>query len=365
MKKIIAFILYHKIHFFSWIVFMLSESVIIGLATGIFGDVLSYVVHYSQNILLFYFCSLWLYPKIFRNGITWVWKLPFFTAVVYSIYLSVNYGVDNYLLKETTWYGVHEISISKPYIFTQLWRALFFMGFAGFYFLFRTYVVEIETRKKAEKEHYQSLLIERDLALQLENARNSYLKAQINPHLLFNTLSFVYEDIFQSSPKTAEAVMELCDVMRYSVNCELREPLLELNEEIEQVERLVKLHSMRFDEEIFLEFTYTKDVKTVKFIPLVLLTLAENIFKHGVFQDQQYPASLSVNVINEHIIITSKNWPNRSNRKDSTNKGLANIRQRLEFTYGNLASIDLKTSDGYFVVEIVAPIELTKKQITE
>jgi len=125
----------------------------------------------------------------------------------------------------STWYGFHEISISRKYIFGQLWRALFFMGFGGLYFLFRRYVAEIGVGKKAEREQFQSLLIERDLALQLENAINSYLKAQINPHLLFNTLSFVYQDIFQTSPKTVETVMELCEVMRYSVNRELRDPL--------------------------------------------------------------------------------------------------------------------------------------------
>ncbi|WP_443938802.1 sensor histidine kinase [Pedobacter sp. MW01-1-1] len=356
MKNLIAFIVRHKIHFFSWAIFMACETVIIGLATGIFGDPMAYLVHYFQNILLFYFCALWLYPKIFISRLSWIWRLPVFIGIVYIIYLTCSYVVDNFLLKETSWYGMHEISISKRYIFTQLWRALFFMGSSGFYFLFRRHQAEIETRKRMQQEHYQSLLSERDMALQLANAKNSYLKAQINPHLLFNTLSFIYQDIYLSSPKTAEAVMELSEIMRYSVNCEIRETFLELAEEIEQVKRLINLHAMRFEGEIFVDFRYQPNIGKQRFLPLVLLTLAENIFKHGVFQDPEYPAELSIDIRENYFVIQSKNWPSRKNTIKNMNKGLENIKQRLEITYGKSASFEHGLSQDYYIVKITAHV---------
>lgn len=122
---------------------------------------------------------------------------------------------------------------------------------------------------------------------------------------------------------------------------------------------------MRFDEEIFINFSYPQDVKKLKFIPLVLLTLAENIFKHGVFQDQHYPALLSIEIENKNIVIRSKNWPTRSIHKDTTNKGLANIRQRLEFSYGDSATIETKIVDGYFLVKIFAPLKPEIKLINQ
>jgi len=117
---------------------------------------------------------------------------------------------------------------------------------------------------------------------------------------------------------------------------------------------------MRFDGEIFINFSYSTNARKVKFIPLVLLTLAENIFKHGVFQDNKYPALLSIDIDNDNIVIRSKNWPTRSVHKNSMNNGLANIRQRLEFSYGKFASIDFSLDDGYFVLQIIAPLKPKK-----
>lgn len=137
--------------------------------------------HASFTIRLTFLFSISLVYGYFQGylleSLAGFWKLPLLGAITFGIYLTLAYIRDNYFLKDATWYGFHKISISRRYIFGQLWRALLFMGFGGFYFLFRRYVTEIEVRKKAEREHYQSLLTERDLALQLEKAKNSYLKA--------------------------------------------------------------------------------------------------------------------------------------------------------------------------------------------
>lgn len=356
MKKFKAFVIKHKIHLVSWAIFVPVESFLIGLATGIFGDLESYFVHYTVNIAVFYFCSLWLFPNVFSKKLDWIWKLPLFGTMLFGVYLAISYYLDNHVLKDTTWYGLHEISISRKYIFGQLWRLLFFMGSAAFYFLFRRFEAEIKIRKQTEDEHHQSQLSERDLALQLENAKNAYLKAQINPHLLFNTLSFVYQDIFETSPRTAEAVMELSEVMRYSINCEFKGPTVELGEEIKQVERLIQLQAKRFDGEIFIDFQYPPEIKNIKFIPLILLTLTENIFKHGVYQDPNYPVLLSIAVEKSSIHITSRNWPNRQNNSHSMNKGLNNIKSRLHYTYGEQATFKHEHDQGYFTINITAPV---------
>ncbi|MGN7986484.1 sensor histidine kinase [Pedobacter sp. 22226] len=356
MKHFTILLSRYKIHFLSWALFISAETGIIGLATGVFGDAKSYIYHYIQNIGLFYLCALWLYHRIFQVRNNWIWKLPTFLGAVYFFYLFTSYGIDTYLLKETTWYSYHKISIGKPYIFNQLWRSLIFMGAAGFYYLFLVHLKEIEVRKKTETEYYQSILSERELQIELANAKNSYLKAQINPHLLFNVLNFIYQDVYGKLPKSAEAVMQLSDIMRYSINCEFSEQTVPLKDELEQIDRLIILHQTRFENDICINFTYPAELVSKNFIPLVLVTLVENIFKHGIFQDPENPANLDIGLINDQIVITSRNLLNRKKTSQSMNKGLDNIRQRLKLIYGSKASMEYSTSEGIFDVRIIAPL---------
>jgi sensor histidine kinase YesM len=352
MKFLLKFLNKHKIHLIGWTLFILSEIFIIGLATGVFGNIASYAIHYFINILLFYTCGHWLYPLIFQTRYHCLWKFPLLCGASFAVYLFFNYLIDTEILKNKSWYLFENIDLSRRYVFGVLWRALIFMGGAGFYYLFLVHLKEIQSRRKAEKDSYVSLLSEREMEVKLGHAVNSYLKAQINPHLLFNTLSLIYQDILEHSPKAADTIMTLSDLMRYSINCEFTEPTVPLKEEIEQVKSLIKIHQNRFDNEISLSFSYGTEIEQTRFIPLVLITLAENIFKHGIYQDPAYPAELTVSMKDRILTIMCRNLPNRKNNITSMNTGLENIRQRLHLTYGNAAKINFGLNEGYFEVTI-------------
>jgi two-component system LytT family sensor kinase len=96
---------------------------------------------------------------------------------------------------------------TKLYFFSDLWRALQFIGLAAFYYLFKQYQKTSLIKAQLEKDRVTSILLQKETEIRLAQANNAYLKAQINPHLLFNTLSFIYSDILETSPRAAEAVM--------------------------------------------------------------------------------------------------------------------------------------------------------------
>lgn len=346
----------YKIHYLSWAIYIIAEAGIIGLATGIFGDFKDYLFHYGQNIILFYICAKIVYPWIFRKGLNWIWRLPLSGGFIILIYIFSSYLIDVYILGSKSWFGFHEIGLNQRYIFTQLWRGLFFMGFSGYYYLFLEHIKEIEVRKQAEQSILRGIISEQQFLMQLANLRNSHLKAQINPHLLFNTLSMIYQDILTTSPKSAETIMQLSDMMRYSISCEYKTETVFMQEEIQQVEKLIALQGTRFDGEIYVELSYDKIALSTPFIPLVLLTLAENIFKHGIFQDEAAPASLKITVENEMIKITTRNISKKNKAENSMNTGLENVRQRLQLTYGDRASMIYGQKDDFFDLHIVAPV---------
>lgn len=357
MNTILNFIKKQKIHLIGWTLFIICEIVIVGFATDLFGDAESYVIHYILNIMLFYLCAHWTYPITFRNPFHWVWKLPLLGGFTFLCYLLMNYIVDTRILKHQSWKTVQELDMGYKYVLGVLYRAALFMGNAAFYYLFLVHLKEVKAREAIEKTNFQIELSKKEMEAKLEQSRNSYLKAQINPHLLFNTLSFIYQDILAKSPKAAEAVMTLSDIMRYSIESEFSESFLPLEEEIIQVKNLINLHSTRFEEELSLNFEIGKGTEKIKFIPLVLITLAENIFKHGIFLDPQYPATLSVNLDGNHLIIRSRNLPNRKSRPISMHKGLENILQRLDAAYRGAAKMHYEVKDEYFELEIKVKID--------
>jgi sensor histidine kinase YesM len=352
MKIILSFIKRYRIHFIGWLLFVPAEITIISLATGKLGDIGSYVVHYALNIALFYFCGHWAYPWIFGKKFCWLWKLPVIGGLTFLFYLLLNYLVDTLIINAPSWKTIQETEMGCRYVFGVLWRSLIFIGNAGFYYLFLQHLKEIRAREAAETEKFNLQLSEREMETQLQQSHNSYLKAQINPHLLFNTLSFIYGDILATSPKAAEAVITLSNLMRYSIDSELKTSTLPLGEEIEQVKNLISLHRTRFEQELYLTFTIGDGVKKINFIPLVLITIAENIFKHGIVFDAKHPAILHLDFDGNFLEIVSRNLPDRKNRPISMNKGLENIRQRLKIAYGEDAEMESGVSAGVFELKI-------------
>jgi len=357
MKKILEKLNIYKIHIRSWLIFIPIEISVVGLASGVFGSPGIYFVHYVLNILLFYLCGELAYPLVFKKKLVWFWKLPLSLFIIYAFYLVINYFVDYNINKHTSWLLFDEVIFNSRYAFGVLWRALQFMGFSAFYYLFKEYNKAILTRGQLEEARLNFMLRQKEMEVKLSHATNAYLKAQINPHLLFNTLSAIYTDIRIISPRTAEAVMTLSDVMRFSVNCENTDDLILLGEEIDQVENLIKLHQTRFEEELNISFTYENQVRIVKFVPLILLTVVENLFKHGIYSDQNHPAIISLSLVEDTLVLTSWNLINRNKQKNGFGKGLENIRQRILLIYPDSSNFTIEANKDFFSLTIEVKIE--------
>lgn len=202
---------------------------------------------------------------------------------------------------------------------------------------------EIISRHKAEQE--------------LTKAQNAFLKAQINPHFLFNTLDFIYHHIVSVSPVAADAVVTLAEMMRFAIDADKMGEYIRLGDEIDQVNNLRYLNHLRKNEELPFNFTCEPGLEERYIIPLVLLTLAENIFKHGDLSKGQ-AATLEVYSNEGSMVIASANVSSRT-RKNSNGTGLINIRKRLEYAYGDAVSIThFQDEDGYFRVIIRIPLPL-------
>jgi LytS/YehU family sensor histidine kinase len=210
-------------------------------------------------------------------------------------------------------------------------------------------------RRSTSEALLKSALAEKvnaDLKFQFASAQNALLKQQINPHLLFNTLNTIYSGVYLNSPKDSKQVLLLSEIMRYSFEEPNPQGLVPLRKEIEQLENLIKLNSYRYESNVRLDFNVVGDVNEHMIIPLVLLTLTENMFKHGDLRAD--PRYLEITVeTNGRLRYLGKNVPQpRSNAKKSTAIGLKNTRLRLDYAYPGNYELTIQETDELFTLEL-------------
>ncbi|MGY0039287.1 histidine kinase [Pedobacter sp. NJ-S-72] len=180
--------------------------------------------------------------------------------------------------------------------------------------------------------------------------QNALLRAQINPHFLINTLSFLYNETRKLAPKAAERILSLSDIMQYALSKEASSEFVRLESEIKLIENVILLHQSRQTYKMQLKMSYNTEALTVVFIPLILMSLTENILKHGQLDNPQKPAQIIITYDNSVLYIKTSNPEVIENPISGIMRaGLRNIRSRLSMAYGEAASFDYHLdSQNYF-----------------
>lgn len=321
----------YKIHFIAWFIFILYESVLAGMATGIFGKPGNYAVHYAINITLFYINAHLVLPHALKHPVQVIFRLPLFLALLIIAYVIFVFGIDSLLVRYTDFLEISDIKLEKLFWHRSIWRSSYFIGFSTGYYYLITYLKEKSRTSDLEKQRLFSEIANQKAESELIKTQNAFIKAQINPHFLFNTLTFMHSQTKELAPKVAQTILSLSQMMRYSLKNTNLEDLSELTEEIEQLQNLIKIHELRSDQKIHL--LLKRDLSEIKIIPLVLITLAENMYKHGDLSDLSWPANIYIGLHDNDLIIKTVNKISTQKNETGLNLGLINIKNRLKYTY--------------------------------
>jgi two-component system LytT family sensor kinase len=344
-------------HCLGWMLFIIYDAVIGGMVKGSFGGLGNYIVHYIINISLFYFHSLILLPLALRSPAHSIWRLPFLLGIELLLYECIIYGVDSFLLTYTSILEIKGLHLDKNFILAYIWRGLYFMLFSTAYYFFRRYKVKRDQYEALKQSEYEITLQKESLEKSIAEAKSAFLLAQINPHFLFNTLNFIYYTTAKTSPESAESIMLLSRIMRYSSDLKNATETISLEKEVEYVRWLMELHQKRFKENFNVQFSCSCDFARWEIIPFTLITVAENIFKHGLISDLLQPARLLVyEEANGSLVIFSSNKRKPLIDNTGLKSGLANLKYRLDAHYMNKATLVYdEKSDGFFILEIKIP----------
>ncbi|MGI4734254.1 MAG: sensor histidine kinase [Janthinobacterium lividum] len=184
----------------------------------------------------------------------------------------------------------------------------------------------------------QFLLVSANRSLRLQrenlNLEISFLKAQVNPHFLFNTLNNLYTLVVKQDARAPLIVQHLTDLMHYTVY-ESNAPLAPLTQEIAFLTAYLELERLRYGPKVRIAYRQTGELASHQLTPLVLFPFVENAFKHGV--DSSLEASwveieLAVRGPRLHFRVGNSYSP-QAPRREVGGVGLANVRKRLALHY--------------------------------
>jgi len=183
-------------------------------------------------------------------------------------------------------------------------------------------------------------------------AELSAIKYQINPHFLFNSLSFIYTKTLTTSPEAAHAVHLLSDIMSYALDDwdELGAVPMEL--EVEQMKRVIEMNQIRFDNKLKIKYHEYIELKDASIPILSFVTLVENAFKHGTLNDEDNPVMIKLEATNNKIYFMVSNKKKKDLIETSHGIGLNNLRQRLQLMFGDRQSFTVKEDDYNYMNEI-------------
>ncbi len=189
--------------------------------------------------------------------------------------------------------------------------------------------------------------------VQLENLKTeiNYLRAQINPHFLFNTLNNLYGLALERSDKTPELIMRLSKMMDYMLY-ESEDAMVYLKKDIENITNYIEMEKIRQGNNAVIGFSSEGSVSTQKIVPLLLLPLIENGFKHGInkqIRDAYLDIHIQVNTDSVILKVENNYKLTESESIDGRNGiGLNNLKRRLQLFYPGKHELIISQNENKF-----------------
>jgi LytS/YehU family sensor histidine kinase len=195
----------------------------------------------------------------------------------------------------------------------------------------------------------------RETEIEKSNVELSYLKAQINPHFLFNTLNGIYALAVRKSDDTAGAIVKLSSIMRYVIN-DAKEEYVSLDKEIKYVSDYIDLQKMRLNKYVKVISNVEGNSVGKRIVPMLYISFIENAFKYGVSTEGESLIEIQQTIFRNELTIKVKNTIVHQNQIDSkveeTGIGIDNSRLRLEQTYAGKFQLLIDKNEDYFIVEL-------------
>jgi two-component system LytT family sensor kinase len=324
-------------HLLFWVALM-SLLIFVVLSEGRYSPTDIFVIFFIYlviNISLFYLHYLLLIPRFLDKKQYSYYITSVVVAIVF--YALVKYGLAC-IFKETVLLRDKKHPMNFA---TYFWGAVL----TNLLFLFLAAVLKFTV------DWFLNERVQRDLENQRLSAELAFLKSQINPHFLFNSLNSIYSLAYQRSETTPEAILKLSEIMRYMLY-ESNDNKVDLARELQYLHNYIDLQKIRFANKAYIDFKVEGNTDSQKIAPLLLIAFIENAFKHGVANNVLTPIRLLIDVDEAHLHFYMQNKKHNNNRDASGGIGLNNVRRRLDLLYPGKYNLDVSDEANTYTVEL-------------
>ena len=301
-----------------------------------FGEVaLAFSITLVQ-IVEFYICFLWVYPKYLKRGK--VIQLIGGLIVAMGSFIMLRYLIEEVLYRKWFGFGNYFNTSTFYYITNNIYYGTSFIVVSAA-------IYGIQYTFKSERTN-QKL---KDEAIKAELA---FLKSQINPHFLYNTLNYIYSLAIPVSDQLANAIVQLSELMRYTLT-DSADGKVQLVKEVTYIETYIDLFKMRFHPYFYVEFNKEGITEYDEITPLILIPFVENAFKHGVLNEPKHPVRINLSVKQNRLIFEVSNKINHAQKDYSSGIGLANIQRRLDLIYADKHDLLISNNGNTYKITLI------------
>lgn len=275
-------------------------------------------------------------------------KLIIGLLVVMIVALSVKISYT-YLLEKRGDFLLYKVSNLIPFLTGNIFRFTLFAIYASFIWFFTT-------KNKLDKQLLAKELEKERLQNALLRAEYATLRSQINPHFIFNTLSFIHSKTVNHSNEIASrSILLLADVLRYSLAEKAEDETIELNNELDFVRKIHEMNRLRFNDRCFVEINSTGEAYKKRVPPFILLTLFENAMKHGDFQNDNNPIRIQIRQTSDKIGFTVANIKREAPSLTGTESfgiGFSYIEKILDAFYKKKYILEVQQDAQHYKLEL-------------
>jgi two-component system, LytTR family, sensor histidine kinase AlgZ len=288
------------------------------------------------TMLIAYLNYFYTWPRFLSSKNIWRYIAEF--SIPFALLITARVHLQRYLIDGYTYQVKH--FYSSFFIVQVTAVTLFIVLFVGM-IRFAVDWFEFEARKKeVENERLTAEL--------------NFLKAQINPHFLFNTLNNLYYLAYTKSENTTEVIAKLSQMMRYMIY-DSNHPRVLLSKEIEYMQNYISLERLRLNNQIPINFKIEGSIEQIWIAPFIFITFLENAFKHGVTNNNSKAwVNISIQMKGHECVYKVENSkiPLTANNSEKSGIGLQNVERRLELSYPGQHKIKIQDTADVYAVEL-------------
>lgn len=298
----------------------------------------------------------------------------FLPVTIGTTYVFIYRLIPNYLIPKRylsfTLYTLAAFLISASYITISAFYGIFLTIGYGYqenfpltksliYILISVYlVVAIASAFSLLKYNYSAAAKNEELKnrileaqLKLKDQELQYLKMQIHPHFLFNTLNTIYGLSLSNHIQTSEMILQLSELLDY-ILYQTKKPLVKLEDEINHIKNYIDLEKKRFRDTLKIDFECDLIPPDMEIAPMLLLPFVENSFKHGRDSRGELQIHIKLKIHDGHLEFEISNSKSSNMGEVSDGIGLQNIKRRLDILYPENHELKIENSEYRFKVDL-------------